>query len=165
MNQKTKTKISRSLKRHYRRKQKNKEIKILVWIMLLIALVGFYNKHNIKVLEAAKAPEARNAFLPINPDKTEMTIPEQIRAIAYKEGFKWPDYLVRLAECESMFNPKATNLNNGHSLDAGLFQINQYYHPDVGLDCSLDVECATKWTMEQINAGRQSMWVCDKYIN
>jgi len=96
------------------------------------------------------------------PSSLATGIEEQIRQIAKEENFKWEDYLVRLAYHESRFNPYATNLNKGYSLDAGVFQINQKYHPEVGLKCSFDVKCATLWTIKQINAGNQHWWVANK---
>jgi hypothetical protein len=151
-------------------KTKNKKITprqfraFLLWFIALLSIIVIYQKADIKLLMVAAAPADRHAFLPQNPDRTDLTVAERIRIIAHKAGFQWPDYLVKLAYCESRFDPWAFNMNGGHSLDRGLFQINQRYHPDVSSECAFDIECATTWTMEQINAGRQSMWMCDKLI-
>jgi len=92
-------------------------------------------------------------------------VKEQIRLIADEKGFKWPDYLIRLARCENdNFDPKRTNvLGNtpAHSVDRGIFMINDYWHAEVSDECAFDVRCATEWTMERINDGYQSEWMCD----
>lgn len=93
-----------------------------------------------------------------------MTTVERIRAVADKHQFKYTDYLVRLAYCESRFNPKATNSNGAYGTDRGVFQINDKYHPNITDEQAFDIEWATKWTIDQINAGRQHLWACDKLI-
>ena len=85
-------------------------------------------------------------------------IEAQIREIAKRENFKWPDYLVRLAYYESRFNPKAVNVNKNKTVDRGLFQWNRYYHPEITDTCAYDVECSTIATMNAINAGKQKEW-------
>ena len=85
-----------------------------------------------------------------------------IRDIARAENFAWPDYLVRLAHCESGMKPLTTG--DGGYRSRGLFQISEYYHPDVSDDCAFDVECATRWTIAKINAGQQGLWSCDKIV-
>ena len=94
-----------------------------------------------------------------NPD-----IETKIREIADKENFKWSDYLVKLAYCESRLNPKATNDNGKYGLDRGIFQINNKYHPTVTDAQALDIDFATRWTINKINGGYQHLWACDSLI-
>lgn len=91
----------------------------------------------------------------------------RIRALAAEAGFRWPDYLVRLAKCESGLRADATNTrgnNPSWSVDRGVFQWNSYWQSGVSDECAFDIDCATKKTMEKINAGGQHIWVCDRYI-
>lgn len=118
----------------------------------------------IKPITTAEAKEEVREYLPVAEDKIELTVQDIILIEAHKANFEWTDYLMRLANCESRFNQYAINGNGGHSNDRGVFQINDYYHPEVSSECAFDTACATRWTMEQINAGRQSMWVCDQKI-
>lgn len=100
-------------------------------------------------------------------DGTAEQVEAQIRAIAKEAGFKWPDYLVKLAKCESRLDPKAVNTENNvpsHSKDRGLFQISDHWHPEVSDKVAFDVRLATEWTMWRINSGYQHEWVCDNYI-
>lgn len=100
----------------------------------------------------------------IKKEEVDLGVEDQIRQIARQENFQWENYLVRLAHCESRFNPIARNNNGGHSTDRGVFQINDYYHPEVSTECADNIECSTKWTMWRINSGYQHEWVCNNII-
>jgi len=98
----------------------------------------------------------------------DLSVEGQIRAIAEEKGFKWADYLVRLANCESKLKPNNSNSKGNTpagSVDRGLFQINSYWHKEVSDACAYDIRCSTEWTIGMIEAGRQSAWVCDRIIN
>lgn len=98
----------------------------------------------------------------------DLSVEGQIRAIAEEKGFKWADYLVRLANCESKLKPNNSNSKGNTpagSVDRGLFQINSYWHKEVSDSCAYDIRCSTEWTIGMIEAGRQSAWVCDRIIN
>jgi len=102
--------------------------------------------------------------MPSTPQRIAISaiiVEQQIRQIAENEGFEWPDYLCRLAECESGMNPNARG-DSGHS--RGLFQIHELYWPDVSDEEAFDIEWSTKWTIDMINAGYQHYWSCDKLI-
>lgn len=96
-----------------------------------------------------------------------LSVESQIREIARKENFKWPDYLVKLAYCESRLDPKAINTrgnNPTESYDRGLFQFNSYWQSKVSDECAFDIECSTKKTMEMINNGKQHLWACNDIV-
>jgi len=91
----------------------------------------------------------------------------QIRILAKEHNFKDSNYLIDLAYCESRLDPFAINGYGNYpvgSVDRGLFQISSYWHKEIGTEQAFDLEFSTIWTMEQINKGRQSMWMCDKLI-
>jgi hypothetical protein len=46
-----------------------------------------------------------------------------------------------VARAESGYNPENRNLNKGHSLDRGIFMINDYYHSEVSMLCSFEAKC------------------------
>lgn len=101
------------------------------------------------------------------PREENETIPELIKRIADEMNFEHIDYLLRLAKCESGFNPLAVNDRNNnpkHSKDRGLFQLNDYWHKNITDAQAFDPEFATRWTIEKINKGGQGIWVCDKHI-
>jgi hypothetical protein len=91
----------------------------------------------------------------------------QIRTLARSEGFKWEDYLVRLAMCESSLNPTAVSKpNRNGTVDYGLFQFNSKHAPlsSMTKECAMSIECSTKETIKAINAGMQHHWSCDKIV-
>lgn len=95
------------------------------------------------------------------------TVEQTIRRLAKEANFKWTDYLVRLAYCESRLDPLAVNDRNNnpkHSKDRGLFQISDYWHKNVPDSVAFDVEASTKWAMDKINNGGQGIWVCNRYV-
>lgn len=161
MNVEIKTNISKGLKRHYRKKKlKNMLVRsgLILAVILSIAVLSF------KPDALADYPD-RHTHLPQAKDETNLSIPNQVRLIALRNDFKDIEYLLKLINCESRFDPYATNLNGGHSLDAGLLQINQRYNKQVGLQCSFDINCSTEWAIKEIKAGRQWKWMCDKIVN
>lgn len=99
--------------------------------------------------------------------ETEKSNEMQIREIAKEFGFKWTDWLTRLAKCESGLKEKISN-DKGNtpagSIDRGIFQINDYWHSEVSDECSYDLRCSTIWTIQRVNAGYQSEWVCNNKI-
>ncbi len=90
-----------------------------------------------------------------------------IRQLAKEANFKWPNYLVKIAKCESQLNPWRSNTGGNHpanSVDRGLYMINNYWHSEVTDEQAYDPVFATKWAMELINKGRQKEFVCDKIL-
>ena len=111
-----------------------------------------------------KAPLSALTPKSMSTSASDGQIQKQILAIAREQNFKWPDYLLKLAYCESRFNPKARNDNGRYGMDRGLFQINNKYHPQITDKQADDVRFATLWTMEKINNGYQHLWSCNKII-
>lgn len=97
-------------------------------------------------------------------DDVSAVIENQIREISKENNFKWENYLIRLAKCESSLNPNAKNVNKSGSVDRGVFQINDYWHKEVSDEQAYNLKYATEWTIKRINAGFQSEWVCDAKI-
>lgn len=166
-------KISISLKRYHKRKQMKKDIKKIVWIILFLALTGFYIKH-FEPIYASENDYAQNTSFPKSADKTNLTVYEErqivankIRATAELRNFQYPDYLVNLSCCESLLGSKLEN-NKGnypaHSTDKGFFHINDFWHAEVPKECVYDLSCSANWTMDMIENGQQGQWMCDKLI-
>jgi len=59
---------------------------------------------------------------------------------------------VAIAMAESGFNPNATNVNTNGSTDRGLWQINNFAHPDVSDACAFDPSCNAE-AMASISSG------------
>lgn len=129
--------------------------------VVAIALIGASQVHTEKATtwftEALGVQE-------VKAETKQEAVEETIRRLAKEANFRWPDYLVRLAYCESRFDPNATNDNGQYGLDRGPFQINNFYHKEVTDKQAFDLEWSTKWTMERINKGYQHEWACDQII-
>lgn len=81
----------------------------------------------------------------------------QIREIAVQYDVD-PDLAVRVARCESSLNPKARNVNRLGSVDRGLYQWNDRYHPEVSEHCADNVECATRRFCMAVKEGHLDWW-------
>jgi hypothetical protein len=134
------------------------------WLVLAIALVVGITIILIADTKTAAyfqiKPEVKTGY-PISATKKDLTVEDQIRIIAQQNGFKYTEYLVRLANCESKMNQYAIG-NNGNSVDRGLFQINSYWHKEVSSECAFSIRCATEWTINMINKGQQNQWTCNE---
>ena len=90
---------------------------------------------------------------------------EEIKAtitrIAKEESVD-PDLALRVAKCESSFNPKAVNVNTDGSRDRGVFQINEKYHPEMTDELAFNVECATRFFCKAFKGGNLSWWNASK---
>jgi len=80
-----------------------------------------------------------------------------IREVAKKECVD-PDLAVRVAKCESSLNEKAVNKNSDGSLDRGLFQINNKYHPEVTDAEAFNPVLAAEFFCKAVNAGHSDWW-------
>jgi hypothetical protein len=112
-------------------------------------------------------PALSEGMLPYNEDRTDLSVEEKIRLIAREENFKWPDYLVRLADCESKLGKYSHNKQGNYpqdSVDRGVFMINSYWHSEVSDQQAHDLDWATRWTIKRINQGYQGEWTCDRLI-
>jgi len=154
-------------------KRRQRIIKRLIIPAAIITTAGAITIANLVIAATQKTinwindplNQADQIITTINvPTNNSLTVEQRIQNIAKSENFRWPAYLLRLAECESRFDPFAVNNNGRHGVDRGVFQINDKYHPEVSNECAFSVECATRWTMERINAGYQNEWACNSII-
>jgi len=82
---------------------------------------------------------------------------KQVRLIAEQRNFKYTDYLIRLIDCESKFDQFAINKVSSAT---GWFQIIDAHK--LTRKQRYDLDFATNWTMNKIEAGGQAIWECDK---
>ncbi len=168
---------------------KNKNNSKIYWILFIgIAIIGWQitdinaniafpkyietllpkpvdNTLRISTYEEALQRVKQKPKIEVKP-MVEITNPLEVKAeilrLAKIHNFRWPAYLVALAKCESGFRSKVRGVIKDD--DRGLFQISKTYHPNVSDECAFNIACSTIWTMEKINEGKQSMWICDKLI-
>lgn len=72
------------------------------------------------------------------------------------------DLAIRVAKCESGLNANAKNKNNDGSIDRGLFQINNKYHPEISDIDAFDAEKSTRFFCKAFKAGNLSWWNASK---
>jgi len=108
-------KISCSLKRHYRIKKTIKDAKAVGGLVVIIATVAILLK--LVTPTSLADYQDRHNFLPKNEDKI-MTVQEMIVYHAQRSGVDIESAL-RIAHCESRFNPKA---KSSISSASGLYQ-------------------------------------------
>lgn len=147
-------KISASLKRHYRTKRRNKEIKTIFWLIALIALIGIYTEHNILKPVQAEAPYARqNNTFPVAEDKKNLTDKERMFISAFKECKKRDlgDYCINdimgMANKETKF--KCDTVGD-FGASYGCLQIHLGFHPEISQKEARDPKFAVKWTLDRM---------------
>lgn len=128
----------------------------VVKVTLLIAfLVWFFNGlyQGYKAIPQPAKLEIKADELHIKTNYAPPTVEDLIIASS-------PDFdsqlLIRLAFLESSLNPKA--VGDGHFNSRGLYQISKHYHPEVSDECAFDITCSTRWTIQQLKAGRGHWW-------
>lgn len=162
--------------KHKRRVRNIEKAVLLLSFFSLVFASIIYDNYQSKKIEAV-AEEVKEIREEIKIDDldivavpvitSEPDIELQIRAIADELDFKWPDYLVRLAVCESRLDPKAVNdkgNNPADSYDRGLLQFNSYWQKQVSDECAFSVDCSVRRAIDLINQGKQHLWACDKII-
>lgn len=88
--------------------------------------------------------------------------PNDIMQVVQQAGFNGYAAVVAsaVAYAESGGNIYAQHINSDGSVDRGLFQINNRYHPEVSDSCAYNPLCAAKATYSITNAGSDwSQWV------
>jgi hypothetical protein len=92
---------------------------------------------------------------------TKSNILHSIRVIADEEGLSLlqKNMLCDICNCESGYIVKATLVNSPKSIDRGLFQWNNYYHPDITDEMAYNPEIATRLACKAIlRKETKSLW-------
>ena len=151
----------------------NQQKKKMVFIALVGGTAGIAMAYSVAIapiqLEVWGFTQARAETLvsPISSPTGGSDI-DIIWAVAEKRGFKKEDTykLLKIADCESNLNQWAINKNRDGSLDLGLYQINEKYHPEYGRECLFNIACATNAAIDIANAwGGFEAWTCARLIN
>jgi hypothetical protein len=141
-------KISKSLKHYHKHKRVMKEVKTLLWAILILTIVCQFRPAGV----IAEEEFTKNYSLPVAEDR-EMSIAEQIRYTAQKECSKrnLGDYCIKdimgMAWTESRFNKNAIG-DNGAS--HGILQIHLGYHPHITQEQARDIEFSINWALDRM---------------
>lgn len=82
---------------------------------------------------------------------------EMIVLIAQQEKVD-PQLAVAVAICESDLNPDAYNQNRNNTIDRGLYQWNDFYHPEIFDSCAYDPECACRKFCQAVKTDHLVWW-------
>jgi len=159
-----------------RRKQTRTKLAFVLLILIMPILGMIYERFtNVQPVDSeisvqiTETPTSTDVtIVPLQSKNIQaMPIEAEIRAIADELNFQWPDFLVKLAHCESSMDPKASNSKGNTpagSIDRGVFQINNYWHKNISDECAYNVRCSTEYTIKLINEGKQHLWTCNKKV-
>lgn len=134
----------------------------------IVKVAQAYSEPNTIMIGVTQSATTTAPVPPIPKPSTPEQVETRIRELAALRGFKWTDYLVRLAKCESGLRTDVKGFGNNRpaiSTDRGLFQINDYWHAEVSDAVAFDLDLSTNWTMWRIENGYQHEWTCDRIIN
>jgi hypothetical protein len=141
---------------NYFTKHRTAKVFILVSITAIFVCAFYY--YSIAIMcYAAEIAQHNNEHTLVK--KEEKSIKERIAIVSpeYKE------LLWNLAKCESRFNEFAVGINKG-SIDRGVFQINNKFQKEVNDECAFNVECSTRWAVNEIKNGGLHQWACKTKI-
>lgn len=97
---------------------------------------------------------------------TKENIRHSMRVIGDELGLSvlQKDLLCDICACESGFNLKAKLVNNPHSIDRGLFQINSLYHLEATDEKAYDPDWSTRWACRAIlNKQIHALWSASEH--
>lgn len=167
---KNKKPSAKKIRKRIIRKYYRKPVKLPLKLILLIILVGILYILIPNVLAQGEDNTFNRSPLPVSGDR-EMSDHEvmqdtanKIRAIARARNFKWEDYAVNIACCESWLGLAKENTKGNYpvdSVDRGTFAFNSYWKAYVNDDCAYNLACSTNTFMDMVEAGTQHHWVCD----
>jgi hypothetical protein len=131
---------------------------------------GFVGKSIIKNLakskinDVLKSAEKKTIISPIevitNP-KNKLELEQMIRTTAISYDVD-PNLAVKVAKCESNLEVNAVNKNKNGTTDRGIYQWNDYYHPDITDKMAFDPQIATNKFCEAVKNGNLSWWNASK---
>ena len=125
----------------FRRNTIERILKMIKKIKLLICLI----RHNIKRSNVWERDEVK----------------ELIQRVAEVEEVD-TDLALNVAFCESSYNSLAVGNNYNNTIDRGLYQWNDYYHPEITDEMAFDPYIATKEFCKAVKAGNLYWWNSSK---
>ena len=85
------------------------------------------------------------------------TIYDYVASQARKVGIN-PKLATCIVQHESQFNPTKAGKDTGNTISRGLWQWNDYWHPEISGVCAYDAVCATTKALAWIKSGHIGQW-------
>lgn len=154
-------------------KRRRWQLKVALYMIVIAFICGviFGIEQGSKAVVKADSPIIT---IKTYPSYADTEAKRQVYDIAVSRSMKPEDIetLIKIADCESHFNPEATRVNihkqsDGSILttvDRGLFQLNDYFQKQVSSSCAYDLACSTNEAISIANKQGFTPWVCNKLI-
>lgn len=111
-------------------------------------VIDFQTKNGLTP-DGIVGPQTLEKIQSLLTEKDGSSITATITAICESEGIE-PELALAVAHCEGGMNPYAINKNNNGSMDRGLYQFNDLYHPEITDEMAFDPAQATKLFCEAV---------------
>lgn len=135
----------------------------LAEVLKLLFLQSEQIKQNLPVIDAIPneliAPETKPKTL--YEWDTKEHIKASIKKIALEYGVDG-QLACNVAQCESGLDIRAVRTNTNKTKDRGLYQWNNYWHPEITDEIAFDPEQATRLFCKAVKAGNLSWWNSSK---
>ena len=132
------------------------------YVLLFIMTIGIMSIGIAEKWALADYPiaEVRRQGVEVYPP-IENPIVKYVLLEVYKASLD-PIKAITVIDCESKWNLDAVSVNKNGSIDRGLWQINNKFHPEVSNLCSFSLECSTQAAIKIIKKSGWGQWVCSK---
>lgn len=91
-----------------------------------------------------------------------------IRQEAEAQGYADVELALDIVDCESRFDPNATNGRGNtpsYSIDEGLWQYNDFHQRfNITSECAFSVSCSTRQAIKDLKNGKASQWSCYRLV-
>ena len=150
----------------------------LYQLIMLLAVLGatLYIISKIWPLENVHGQNLKAGFQGASAVGRESVTP--IRSPSKAEGLSMKDWVIErlykeeidiikavgIIECESRWNPFALHGNKDGTIDAGLWQTNLTYHPEIDIMCAMNYRCQTEAVIPIILKKGFKPWTCNNLI-
>ena len=174
MQKQTKTKISRSLKRHYKTTKSRKDVKSVIGFILTVVIVSQL-WYLLRPIPTSSALYEHNATFPVAGEKQNGGVWQEVdkalrdnKALDLYESIHCTIYNESVKVC-GINNPFCNNAHNNNpvgSIDRGVCMYNSYWRSDVSDHVAYNPYlCATQMIRDFL-AGKQNQWYgyCDNLI-
>jgi hypothetical protein len=147
-------------------KNQNKTVSLTIILLAAIVLSWTFNILTAREAIADTMRKPKNYLIPreVSPAKEELLIAERIVMICKENGLtkdediKW--VLGKLWN-ESRWDQYAIGVNKGGTIDRGIAQINNHYHPEVSNECAFDLTCSLEFVIKYRKDGKDIWYASD----
>jgi hypothetical protein len=147
-------------------KNQNKTVSLTIILLAAIVLSWTFNILTAREAIADTMRRPKNYLIPreIKPAKEELLIAERIVMICKENGLtkdediKW--VLGKLWN-ESRWDQYAIGVNKGGTIDRGIAQINNHYHPEISNECAFDLKCSLEFVIKYRKDGKDIWYGSD----